>query len=142
MFEPPATSCRHVFVYGTLRRGDVRDITRLQPQPRFAGMGSVAGVLYHLGSYPGLVLGGQGRVTGEVYEVTAELERQLDQIEEVWPQQAGEYHKRDVMVRLHEGALADPRELPCFVYEADPARVVARPVIGGGDWVEGRHLHP
>jgi gamma-glutamylcyclotransferase (GGCT)/AIG2-like uncharacterized protein YtfP len=123
---------RHVFVYGTLRRGDVRDITRLQPAPQFIGMGSVAGVLYDLGPYPGLLLGGAGRVVGEVYAISAELERLLDEIEEVWPQQSGEYSKRDVMVQLDEPAAGDARF--CLVYEIDPGRLAACPVITGGDW--------
>lgn len=94
---------RHVFVYGTLRRGEERDINRLQPAPQWIGRASVPGVMYRLGAYPGVVLGTQAWVRGEVYEISAELERQLDAIEEVQPQQSGEYMKREVAVRL-EGA--------------------------------------
>ena len=90
---------RHVFVYGTLRRGDVRDINQLQPAPVFVGMASVQGVLYDLGAYPGVLLGGEGMVTGEVYAISAALEQALDTIEEVWPQATGEYNKREVMVQ-------------------------------------------
>lgn len=127
-----APGLRHVFVYGTLRRGDVRDITCLQPPPRFVGMGSVAGVLYDLGPYPGLVLGGAGRVMGEVYAISPELERVLDEIEEVWPQQSGEYTRREVTVQMHEApAAAGPL---CLVYEINPARLTGHPVIAGGDW--------
>ena len=60
---PPVT---RVFVYGTLRRGDDNDITRLLPAPRLVGHAHVAGTLHHLGAYPGIVLGGPGRVLGEV----------------------------------------------------------------------------
>jgi gamma-glutamylcyclotransferase (GGCT)/AIG2-like uncharacterized protein YtfP len=136
-------SSRHVFVYGTLRRGDVRDITRLLPTPRFVGMASVAGVLYDLGPYPGLVLGGEGRVTGEVYAITPELERQLDAIEEVWPQQTGEYAKREVAVQLllpRDAACGAAAELLCLVYEINPLHTAGRPVIASGDWREGRGL--
>jgi gamma-glutamylcyclotransferase (GGCT)/AIG2-like uncharacterized protein YtfP len=136
MPEPAAPAAsRHVFVYGTLRRGDVRDITRLRPAPQFVGMACVAGVLYDLGPYPGVVLGGPGRVTGEVYAISAELERQLDAIEEVWPQQTGEYRKQAVRVlpgRPAAGALARD----CLVYEINPARAAGKPVITGGDWLE------
>jgi gamma-glutamylcyclotransferase (GGCT)/AIG2-like uncharacterized protein YtfP len=127
-----APASRHVFVYGTLRRGDVRDITRLQPAPQFIGSGSVAGVLYDLGPYPGLLLGGEGRVVGEVYAVCADLERLLDEIEEVWPQQTGEYAKRDVVVQM-EGTLAAAAPV-CLVYEINPERLAGCPVITGGDW--------
>lgn len=133
---PPSAS-RHVFVYGTLRRGDVRDITRLRPAPQFVGMASVAGVLYDLGPYPGVVLGGPARVTGEVYAISAELERRLDVIEEVWPQQTGEYRKQVVRVRLGQApASSGAVELDCLVYEINPARTAGRPVIGGGDWLD------
>ena len=138
MPEPmPPSASRHVFVYGTLRRGDVRDITRLRPAPQFVGMASVAGVLYDLGSYPGVVLGGPARVTGEVYAISAELERQLDVIEEVWPQQTGEYRKQVVRGRLGQApASSGAVELDCLVYEINPARTAGQPVIGGGDWLE------
>jgi len=138
MPEPmPPSASHHVFVYGTLRRGDVRDITRLRPAPQFVGMASVAGVLYDLGPYPGVVLGGLARVTGEVYAISAELERQLDVIEEVWPQQTGEYRKQVVRVRLGQPpASSGAVELDCLVYEINPARTAGQPVIGGGDWLE------
>jgi len=134
MPEPmPASAPRHVFVYGTLRRGDVRDITQLHPAPQFSGMASVAGLLYDLGPYPGLLLGGEGRVVGEVYAISAELERLLDEIEEVWPQQTGEYSKREVRVQL-DSASAAAAGLACLVYEINPARLAGRQVITGGDW--------
>ena len=143
MSEPiPPSACRHVFVYGTLRRGDVRDITRLRPAPQFVGMASVAGVLYDLGPYPGVVLGGPARVTGEVYAISAELERQLDVIEEVWPQQTGEYSKQVVRVQLELGlapAASGALALECLVYEINPVRTAGRVVISGGDWLKYRH---
>lgn len=136
MPEPiPASALRHVFVYGTLRREEVRDITRLRPQPQPVGTGSVAGVLYDLGPYPGLVLGGEGRVLGEVYAISAELERLLDEIEEVWPQQSGEYTRREVPVRLDGvSAPASAAGLVCLVYEINRTRVAGHAVIASGDW--------
>jgi gamma-glutamylcyclotransferase (GGCT)/AIG2-like uncharacterized protein YtfP len=140
-------SARYVFVYGTLRKGEERDINRLRPAPRWIGRGSVAGVMHHLGSYPGLVLGGQGTVHGEVYAVEAELERVLDEIEEVWPQQTGEYAKREVAVRLDAAEVAADvaaqagdaaRELVCVLYEIAPERTQGKPIIASGDWVEHR----
>jgi gamma-glutamylcyclotransferase (GGCT)/AIG2-like uncharacterized protein YtfP len=130
-----AQSQRHVFVYGTLRRGDDNDINRFEPAPRFVGTGSVAGTMYHLGRYPGVVLGGGGRVLGEVYAIDAELERKLDELEEVYPQQTDEYFKRQIDVEV------DGRVIDCVVYEINP-RYVAKDarVIERGDWVQGRHI--
>jgi gamma-glutamylcyclotransferase (GGCT)/AIG2-like uncharacterized protein YtfP len=141
----PSPYTRHVFVYGTLRKGEERDINRLRPAPQWVGRASVEGLMHHLGSYPGLVLGAPGTVHGEVYAVSAELERILDEIEEVWPQQTGEYAKREVMVRLEPGhgeaasAPAAPHgsmpRLLCVLYEIAPERTEGKPVIAGGDWV-------
>ena len=133
---------RHVFVYGTLRRGESRDINKLQPQPGWVGAANVDGILFDLGSYPGIVLdGGGAQVTGEVYAITPELERRLDEIEEVLPQASGEYCKREVMVRLclPPGAPAQSSNLLscvlCLLYEVSLDRTTGKPVITGGDWV-------
>jgi len=154
MSPQSAHHVRHVFVYGTLRRGEERDINRLQPAPRWVGQASVAGTLHHLGSYPGLVLGGQALVRGEVYEISLELERQLDEIEEVWPQPSGEYIRREVPVALdhspadqsdhqaaHQAASpqqTEPGTVICLLYELAPGRARDKPVIAGGDWTQRR----
>ena len=157
MSPPPVRHVRHVFVYGTLRRGEERDINRLVPAPRWVGWASVAGTLHHLGAYPGLVLGGQGLVRGEVYEISPELERQLDEIEEVWPQQSGEYIRREVLVALdhppadqptheptHEPASPQPAvagTVICLLYEIAPGHARGKPVIVDGDWTRYRAGH-
>ncbi len=146
---PPA---RYVFVYGTLRRGDDNDITRLLPSPQYVGNTTIAGVMYHLGAYPGVILGqpsagqsgGQGagpstgtdavlgQIIGEVYAIQPALEAKLDEIEMIYPQQRDEYFKRDVQVTL------GGQQLDCIVYEINAAYVQNKPVIGSGDWVKDR----
>jgi gamma-glutamylcyclotransferase (GGCT)/AIG2-like uncharacterized protein YtfP len=127
----PEAGCRHVFVYGTLRRGGRNDINRLAPPPRYVGMGEVHGVLYHIDWYPGLTLGGEEAVTvvGEVYEIAPPLEDVLDGIEGIVPGADSEYFKREVQVQV-EG-----RPLQCLLYEINPARVIGRQRIGHGDWI-------
>ncbi len=129
---PSLQDARYVFVYGTLRRGELRDINRLQPAPVFISNAQIKGTLYALGSYPGVRLGGVQSVQGEVYQITPELERQLDEIEEVWPQQTGEYVRQEVVV--HCAALA----LTCLVYEAAEQSTQGQAVIGSGDWLQRR----
>ena len=145
--QPLSSDARHVFVYGTLRRGEQRDINRLHPTPVWVGEGSVSGSLYDLGSYPGLVTaGGAGRVRGEVYIVSDVLERLLDEIEEVWPQQTGEYAKIELAVLLDQVPGATRGEagveshilMPCLAYEIAVARVQGMPTILQGDWVAYR----
>lgn len=128
---------RHVFVYGTLRRGEQRDITRLRPAPRWVGQASVSGLMVELGTYPGLVPGVPGQVKGDVYEISAALEQQLDVIEEVWPIPNGEYVKCDIAVRLEREAVP-PQEMICLVYALAPGRASGKAVIAGGDWVAYR----
>ena len=121
---------RCVFVYGTLRKGEERDINRLQPSPVFICLGKISGTLYDLGSYPGMRLGGLNWVHGEIYQITPELERQLDEIEEVWPLQSGEYVRREVAVQSAEAVFH------CLVYEVAEVRTFYRAVINSGDWVK------
>ncbi|MDR3453242.1 MAG: gamma-glutamylcyclotransferase [Rhodoferax sp.] len=127
---------RYVFVYGTLRQGDDNDITRLLPAPRYIGTATVMGVMYHLGGYPGVVLGAgakAGPVTGEVYAIEAALERRLDEIEELYPQQKDEYFKRLVPVQMAG------QRLLCVCYEINPRYTAGARVIASGDWVKDRH---
>ena len=127
----PEASPRYVFVYGTLRRGGRLDINRLEPAPRYVGMGEVKGRLYHIDWYPGLTLGGQDAVTvvGEVYEIAPQLEAVLDEIEQIVPGESSEYFKRELAIEV-QGI-----PLQCLVYEINPERVRGKQVIGHGDWI-------
>jgi gamma-glutamylcyclotransferase (GGCT)/AIG2-like uncharacterized protein YtfP len=120
---------RHVFVYGTLRRGGRNDIARFSPSPAYVADACIAGTLYDLGTYPGAVLRGSGTVFGEVYRITPSVEAQLDLLEEVRPDDTGEYIKRELWVA------AGNERLLCLVYEIHPGRVVGRRVIASGDWL-------
>lgn len=120
---------RHVFVYGTLRRGEANDINRRHPAPRWVGEARIQGRMFDLGAYPGVLLGGPQWVQGEVYAVTPELEADLDALEGVRADGEGEYRKRDLDV-----AVAG-RVLRCLVYEIHPARLQGAPAMVGGDWV-------
>ena len=126
---PEAT--RHVFVYGTLRRGGRNDINRLMPTPTYIGMGEVRGSLYHFDWYPGLALGGDEAVTvvGEVYGVTPQLEAVLDAIEGIVPGGESEYFKRDLDVEV------DGRAVHCFLYEINPLHARGRQRLAHGDWI-------
>ena len=141
---------RHVFVYGTLRRGECNDIHRLSPAPRFVGLAQVQGTLYDLGSYPGLRLDGATPVLGEVYAIDPALEPQLDAIEEIRGKPDDEYRKALVTVQVLAGtaparskadgqaAEGEPRRAPRIVeallYEVRVHRIAGAPVIASGDW--------
>lgn len=126
---PGARTPRHVFVYGTLRRGGRNDIARFQPEPFHVADAVIAGTLYDLGAYPGLVLDGKGRIVGEIYRIEPEVEAALDVLEEAADDDSGEYIKRQVAVDV--GA----QRFECLVYEIHPTRIKGRAVIGSGDWI-------
>jgi len=128
--QPLSNAARHVFVYGTLRRGGINDITRLLPTPRFVGTARVRGVLYHLGAYPGLTLGGDQWVLGEVYAIEPALEPILDDIEDLGSHPTDEYIKRDVLVEMDGGSVA------CLIYEINPKYALPALRVNGGDWLE------
>jgi gamma-glutamylcyclotransferase (GGCT)/AIG2-like uncharacterized protein YtfP len=130
MMPQSPSELRHVFVYGTLRRGGRNDVARFAPAPGFVADAHIHGTLYDLGSYPGAVLGGSSLLVGEVYAITPALEAQLDKLEEVRPDGNGEYIKREVLVRVGE------KEIQCLVYEIHPDRVSGRRVIASGDWFD------
>lgn len=119
---------RLVFVYGTLRRGQSNDILCMHPAPQYLGRARVNGVMYHLGAYPGVVLGGTRWVQGEVYEVTEALEHALDVLEGVLPTPTGEYFKREVPVSWAG------QSARCLVYEINPEFLKGREEILSGDW--------
>jgi gamma-glutamylcyclotransferase (GGCT)/AIG2-like uncharacterized protein YtfP len=125
-----APHCHHVFVYGTLRRGESNDINLLEPQPTYIGAADIEGTLYCLGWYPGLSVQPGSLVKGEVYRISPALEIRLDEIEGLLPEPNGEYLKRIRNVRLSGGGC-----LECLVYEIEPSALVEpRQVIEHGDW--------
>lgn len=69
-----------VFVYGTLRRGGSNHFR--MDGAEFISSATVRARLYRIDWYPGLVLDDAGDdVIGEIYQVSAELMKQLDAYE-------------------------------------------------------------
>jgi gamma-glutamylcyclotransferase (GGCT)/AIG2-like uncharacterized protein YtfP len=61
-----------VFFYGTLMAGfDRRRRAGIDDKLKYRGRGAIQGALFDLGLYPAAVPAGEGRVWGEVYEMTA-----------------------------------------------------------------------
>lgn len=129
---------RHVFVYGTLRAGEINDIGEAAQRhgirsPRLIGRAAVSGRLYDFGEYPGLVQDDMsGLVRGDVYEVDEALVPVLDEIEGVSPGIDSLFKSREVTV-----AVAG-HPLRCFFYPVDEASAGGRIRIEAGDWVSYR----
>ncbi len=85
----------HLFVYGTLRPGDVR-WGFLEPYVGDAGVSdSVAGALYDTGlGFPAAIFDRPGTIVGITYElVAATLDRALAELDEVEGTVDGYYHR-------------------------------------------------
>lgn len=143
------TPVRHLFVYGTLRRGgqapgDVR--RRLERGAERRGPARVRGRLYEAGSgrFPALVLDPEaGWVAGELHRLLRprSLLRTLDRYEGRRPDGTGLYRREVVRVRpvdpgrdgpdAAEPARADVAAWT-YVYNRDTSEL---PPVEGGDWM-------
>tara|TARA_B110000305_G_C19383318_1_gene610800 strand:+ start:386 stop:1267 length:882 start_codon:yes stop_codon:yes gene_type:complete len=61
---------KHLFVYGTLMQDQVRHETLIQHTTEGHRKADAPGTLYHLGAYPGMLTQPEGRVLGEVHELS------------------------------------------------------------------------
>ena len=129
---------KYVFIYGTLRAGEVNDINLAAArnaigQPRLVGRTAVAGRLFDFGTYPGMIVDAHAApVIGEVYEVDEALVAVLDEIEQVYPGVDGLFVARKVNVEVAG------EQLECLFYPVAQHAVQGRPQIHGGDWVAHR----
>jgi gamma-glutamylcyclotransferase (GGCT)/AIG2-like uncharacterized protein YtfP len=129
---------RYVFVYGTLRAGEVNDIGKAAAgsaleMPILVGEASVRGRLFDFGNYPGLVPDDDGiRVKGDVYQIDERLVSVLDEIEQVYPGETGLFMPHEVTIDV------DGAALPCLYYPVQADAVAGLPEIGSGDWVAYR----
>lgn len=128
----------HVFVYGTLRAGEINDLMHAAARhgiasPAYVGTASLGGRLYDFGHYPGMVLDAAGRgVTGDIYRIPAALIPVLDEIEAVYPGEAGLFVREMHDVACHGATYA------CIVYPVSESAVTHLPQIPAGDWVAYR----
>ncbi|WP_179405273.1 gamma-glutamylcyclotransferase family protein [Burkholderia guangdongensis] len=129
---------RHVFVYGTLRAGEINDIGRAAARhgiaaPVLLGSVALAGELYDFGICPGMIAGaGGGRVWGDLYAIDDRLVPVLDEIERVYPGVDTLYQPVEMEVELNGLRYA------CFYYPIAPHAVAGLPRIESGDWVRYR----
>jgi gamma-glutamylcyclotransferase (GGCT)/AIG2-like uncharacterized protein YtfP len=114
-----------VFVYGTLRRGGPGEMSSRFPAAKFIAAAQVAGSLYDLGAYPGLVLNeSNSSVLGEVYEVDDKTLNRLDEFE------AGSHYRRQqvaVSIGTHRRV--------CWTYTPEPEFYALETLITSGDWL-------
>ncbi len=122
---------RHLFVYGTLKRGSRSPYAGLlRARAQFVGEGSIAGQLFHLGRFPGAVFaeGCASRVYGEVFRLNAcALLDALDAYEGCRPEDpVPRLFRRDVCnVHLLRGGTLDAWAYPYAGPTAGRPRIIS-----------------
>ena len=118
-----------LFVYGALRKG-ASDDWRMKGA-RWMGSAEVPGTLVKIDWYPGLVLKGDTRVKGEVYQIGPELLKQLDGFEGIGltDEGKGEYH------RIQADVLLGQKPKKVWIYEWLKG-IDGYELIHSGDWLE------
>jgi gamma-glutamylcyclotransferase (GGCT)/AIG2-like uncharacterized protein YtfP len=118
-----------LFIYGTLRRGGSNHFR--MDGAEFVGGGGIAGKIFRIDWYPGLVCGGESAVKGELYRVSEEHLRALDVFEGIVPGEgeSREYRRVKVEVTLDSG-----EKESAWVWEwiGDLSSAVA---LDTGDWL-------
>lgn len=117
-----------VFVYGALRQGALHSWR--MDSSSFIARGTVRGTLVKIDWYPGLVLGGESKVLGEIYQVTPEVLAALDEFEGVGvaEERDGEYRRTTAEVTLSDGSTTE-----CLIYEWLKG-IDDYEVVENGDW--------
>ncbi len=122
-----------LFVYGQLRRGQIgHQRLGLEQRTDWLGPARIHGRLYDFGDYPGLILGGDGIVHGEVLAFAdPALWTVLDAYEDYDPERSEASEYRRVEVELLGGAGR------AWTYEYNRS-VEDRPLIVSGVWRAGQ----
>jgi gamma-glutamylcyclotransferase (GGCT)/AIG2-like uncharacterized protein YtfP len=121
-------SSEYLWVYGTLRRGCANPHAHLlRRAARYAGPARVQARLYRIRWYPGIRLGGEDWVTGDLFQI---LDRsvlpELDRYEG-----SNEYQRVHGFAELGSG-----ERIKCWVYEYLGGVSESRR-IASGDWLRG-----
>ncbi len=128
----------NVFVHGTLRSGEINDLTQLAarhslPAPRLIDPGRVPGHLVDFGDWPGLVPTQDGRfVTGDIYQADPRLPPLLDEVEEISPEENACFLHAEVRAETALGPVL------CQYYPINPGAAPGARGIPADDWVSYR----
>jgi gamma-glutamylcyclotransferase (GGCT)/AIG2-like uncharacterized protein YtfP len=133
---------QYLFAYGTLQPGLApKSMAHATGKLRAVGPGSVRGVLYDLGHYPGAIAGAgaTGKISGTVMELPEDpaVLRALDDYEGFDPQSlaASEFVREQQEVELASGGT-----LMCWFYRYN-RKIDAARVFPNGEW-QKKSLEP
>lgn len=136
-FHYPVVMSVYVFIYGSLRAGEINDLAVAAarhgcPPPVRVGQASLPGRLYDMGDYPAMTAGGPGRVQGDVYAVDSCLLAVMDEIEEYVPGTDCTFLRTEAEVEVNG------RRLACQYYPVPQHKLGDAPAIEAEDWVAYR----
>jgi gamma-glutamylcyclotransferase (GGCT)/AIG2-like uncharacterized protein YtfP len=118
---------RNIFIYGTLCQGG--SAHHVMDGGKFLANGSIIGKIFHIDQYPGLILGGEQRVIGELYQVNDHLLVKLDRYEGCYESPA-HYLREEVEILLENGEI---QLAQVYVFQLLEPHHEA---IESGDWIE------
>lgn len=127
-----------IFVYGTLRRGEINDLSMAAaraglPAPEYVASATVRGRLYDFGDWPGLLPDPDGAaIVGDVYRIERALLPMLDAIEEYDPVNGSCFVRREVRLTVAG------KEIDCHYYPIDPAHIGDAIRTEATDWIAHR----
>ncbi len=119
----------YIFVYGTLKKG-YRANYMIEKIARYVDKAKIHGIMYNLGSYPGILENSNSFVYGEIYEI-----KDLDTLKEIDRYEGCDPNDPDsLFVRKRTIAFCDDEsQILAFVYFYN--RVVeGSPEIHSGIW--------
>lgn len=106
----------HIFVYGLFRDSGKSQLGNVT----FCGKASVGGKLYFVNEfYPGIIIGDEGKVWGDVYLIDSSILPQLDKYE------GYEYTRTKTKTS---------NDIECWIYEYKYDVTAFKEIIGG-DWM-------
>ena len=132
----PKGMLRHLFVYGTLRRGSRGPMaSQLHAATTWIGPAKARGALYDFGSFPGAVFGDHhpGEIVGEVFAMPADarLLAALDAYEGVAEvEEEGFYRRIEIELRMRGG-----QKIAAWSYELVEVPPISQR-IPHGDWLK------
>ena len=124
----------YILFYGSLRRGEATfEQLNLGRRLEFVRPVRIAGALYDLGDYPGLVLGALGQVKGELYRILdPAVLAELDDYELYRPDDPAPYDAAKGTGSLYLRQAIGVGTTSAFVYVLNVPPTGPR--IPGGDW--------
>ena len=124
-----------VFVYGTLRKGEVNH--HFLEDAEFCGFYDLEGYeMFNVGAFP-FAVPGEGRIKGEVYECDPATLATLDLLEGYYDP----YNRVNLFNRMEVPRFSTREGKPCLIYLWGGDLSRSDKLIESGDWIDYAKTH-